>query len=283
MIEEVFVQANGLRFRALAAGPAGGEPILMLHGFPEGAGSWAAQLAGLADLGHRAVAVDLRGFGGTDAPAAEADYAIENLVADVAGLVPALGWSSAHLAGHDWGALLGWVFVSQHPELVRSWTALSAGHPAALAEAVFTDPDQAARSAYIGLFRERGRAEALLAADGHRRLREILGSGPRPDAMPADVVDGLVAGFARPGRLTAALNYYRAALPGLVPAMRPVTTSTVLAWGDQDPALGRAAAEATAAHVEGPYQLEVLEGAGHWLQAERPEAVTQILAAHCAG
>jgi pimeloyl-ACP methyl ester carboxylesterase len=90
--------------------------------------------------------------------------------------------------------------------------------------------------------------------------------------------------LSRPGRLTAALNYYRANLGRGhswedVTEIGPITMPTTLLWGDQDPALGRTAVEATGNHVKGPYRLEVLEGAGHWLQFERPTEVSLALAA----
>jgi pimeloyl-ACP methyl ester carboxylesterase len=255
--------------------------VLLLHGFPEGAESWTHQLGALGAEGFRAVAPDLRGYGGTDAPPAEADYAIEHLVADLRELIPALGWESAHVAGHDWGALIGWPFVSQHPDRVRTWSALSVGHPVALAQAVAADPDQQQRSAYIQLFRERGKAEEILSHDGFARLRAIYRSQPNPGAIPAEVIETFVGSLERPGRLTAALNYYRAALPKIAHVMRPVTMPVQLMWGDQDPALGRTGAETTAQLVDGPYDFEVLEGAGHWLQFERPAEVSDLLIAHC--
>src|SRR5919109_892339 len=145
MTEELWLDANGLRFRALAAGPAAGPPVLLLHGFPEGAESWLPQLEALAGAGYRAVAPDLRGYGGTDCPEGEDAYALGELVADVRGLVEGIG-APVHLTGHDWGSLIGWVFVSQHPELVRSWAALSVGHPVAAARAATEDEDQRRRS-----------------------------------------------------------------------------------------------------------------------------------------
>ncbi len=251
MIEEHFVGANGLRFRCLTAGPRGGELVLMLHGFPEGAESWTSQLTALAEAGLRACAPDLRGYGGTDCPGDPAEYTMAALVEDVHSLIAALGAERAHLAGHDWGGLLGWVLVSQHPDRVLSWCALSVGHPAALAQARQEDEDQRRRSAYIGLFRRAGRAEEVLAADGFRRLREMYRLGPNPDAIPAEVIERYVQGFSRPGRLTAALNYYRTALPALAGASGEVTAPTLLLWGDRDPALGRLGVELTPRFVMG--------------------------------
>jgi pimeloyl-ACP methyl ester carboxylesterase len=277
-MEELRLRANDLSFRCLAAGPPGGPLALLLHGFPEGAESWRLQLEALAAEGLRAVAPDLRGYGGTDCPDGEDAYRIGELVADVAGLIESLGAERCHLAGQDWGALVGWAFVDRHPEIVQSWSALSVGHPAALAQALERDEDQRARSSYIELFRSRGKAEEVLEADDHARLRRMYRFGPDPDAVPADVADSYVRGFARPGRLTAALNYYRVNLgPDAPLSVSRVATATQLIWGDRDPALGRTGAELTAEFVTGDYRLAVLEGAGHWLQFERPSEVLRLL------
>jgi pimeloyl-ACP methyl ester carboxylesterase len=278
-MEDLRLKANGLQFRCLAAGPERGPLALLLHGFPEGAESWAFQLEALAAHGLRVVAPDLRGYGGTDCPSGEDAYRMSELVRDVAALVEALGASICHLAGHDWGALVGWAVTSGHPELVATWSALSVGHPAALSQAMREDQDQRRRSSYIGLFRERGKAEGTLQADGYRRLRDMYRMGPAAEAIPAEVVDSYVRSFSRPGRLTAALNYYRVNLRREAPALAEgaLATPTQLIWGDQDPAVGPTSAELTARFVSGDYRLAVLEGAGHWLQFERPEEVSRLL------
>jgi len=280
MPEELAVRANGLRFRALAEGPADGIPVLLLHGFPEGAESWGLQLSGLAAAGFRAVAPDLRGYGGTDAPEGEAAYHAQVLLDDVRGLLDALQWERAHLAGHDWGALVGWGFAANHPGRLLTWTALSVGHPLAFYRAGAEDQDQQERSLYIRLFREAGKAERVLAEDDYRRLRAMYRSGPQPGAVPDSVVDHYVEGFARPGRLTAALNYYRVALTELPKITGPVKVPSLLIWGDQDPAVGRRGTEATADLVEARYRLLELTGAGHWLQFERPREVAQAMLGH---
>ncbi|HKC18952.1 MAG TPA: alpha/beta hydrolase [Candidatus Dormibacteraeota bacterium] len=271
------VQANGLRFRTLVDGPPGGELVLMLHGFPEGAESWSKQLDALANAGALAVAPDTRGYGLTDMPPKVEDYAIDNLVADVAALIKAFGRDSAHVAGHDWGAIVAWNFASAHPEMTKSLTVLSVGHPAAALEAARVDDEQRKASEYIGLFVIEGKAEEVLARDDFRWGRQIFG-----DAVPRATTEHFIHSIRRPGRLTAALNYYRA---NFVPPREwanraagiTVSAPTVLLWGDHDPFLRRLQAEKTADRVQGDFRLEVLEDAGHWLQFERPEEVSRAL------
>jgi pimeloyl-ACP methyl ester carboxylesterase len=290
------VRANGLRFRTMVDGPADGEMFILLHGFPEGAESWAKQVDALAKASCLAVAPDLRGYGLSDAPEGVEKYAIGHLVEDVAGIIKAFGRSDAHVAGHDWGAIVAWFFAARHPEMTKTLTALSVAHPNALAEASAVDEDQQERSRYVELFLQEGKAERILADEDYRRLRAMfhptkssISPGPRefarpnPDVVPLSVVEHFTRSLSRPGRLTAALNYYRANLGAGGGAWAALTQElkiaapTVLLWGDQDPALGRRAVEATARRVDGPYRLEVLEGAGHWLQFERPVEVSRSL------
>jgi pimeloyl-ACP methyl ester carboxylesterase len=279
-MEELRLEANGLSFRCLAAGPDSAPLVLLLHGFPEGAEAWGPQLVALAGAGWRAVAPDLRGYGDSDCPEGEEAYRMSELMADVEALMGALGAARCHLAGHDWGALIGWSLASRRPDLIRSWSALSVGHPTAFLGAMRDDEDQRQRSRYIGLFRQPGKAEEVLQADNYARLRAMYRLGADPgDAIPGDLVHRYVAGFSRPGRLTAALNYYRANLSEQAPPLADgrLDLPSQLIWGDQDPAVGRLGTDRTAAFVAADYRLTVLPGAGHWLQLERPREVSSLL------
>jgi pimeloyl-ACP methyl ester carboxylesterase len=262
----------------MAEGPSTGDLIVLLHGFPEGAESWSRALNAVARAGGLAIAPDMRGYGLTDAPPNVEDYAMDRLVEDVSQLIRAFGRTEAHVAGHDWGAMVAWFFAIAHPDMTRSLTALSVGHPAALAGAM-QDPDQQSRSRYIDLFMREGKAERVLEEDNLRRVRAMLGA-----SIPDAVVEHFARSLARPGRLTAGLNYYRANLSAAHhwTAMRTeatVAAPTTLLWGDADPALGRTQAQETARYVTGDFHLEVLEGAGHWLQFERPDEVARSLTA----
>lgn len=276
------VQANGLRFRTMVDGPADGELVMLLHGFPEGAESWSKQLGALANAGCLAVAPDMRGYGLSDAPERVEDYAIDHLVEDVAALIQAFGRQSAHIVGHDWGALVAWFSAARHPELTTTLSVLSVGHPAAFAAMRGEDEDQKARSSYIGLFLLEGKAEQLLSENDWARLRSSFSTGLNPDAVPRGTADHFMKSLSRPGRLTAALNYYRAnmsrgdAWASLARDVR-VTAPAQLLWGADDPYLGRRQAEETGRFMTGDYRLEVLEGAGHWLQFERSDEVSRSL------
>ena len=270
------VQANGIRFRVLVDGPPEGELVIMLHGFPEGADSWGKQINALARAGALAIAPDLRGFGLTDLAPKVEDYAIDTLIEDVASLIRAFGRDSAHVAGHDWGSVVAWNFASAHAEMTKSLTALSVGHPAAALEAR-ADQDQRKASEYIGLFLIEGKAEEVLARDDYRWARDVFG-----EALPRSATEHYIESIRRPGRLTAGLNYYRANFShprewAQRALQLKISAPTVLLWGDQDPFLRRTQAEKTASHMLGEYRLQVLEGAGHWLQFERPDEVSAAL------
>lgn len=203
------------------------------------------------------------------------------LLDDIEGLIDALCAEQVDLAGHDWGALIGWPFTSQRQSRVRTWSALSVGHPHALTELIMGgDDDQRRRSSYIVLFNEPGKAEEVLLEDGGGRIRAMY-----QGAFPREVEDRFISGLLRPARLTAALNYYRAnlnaeRLRSYDSTPKAITAPTLLIWGTDDIALGRRQAELTERHVGGPYQFAPLEGAGHWLQHERAGDVSELIVRH---
>ena len=113
-----FLEAHGLRFHVTEQGQ--GPLVLLCHGFPETSHVWRHQLPALARAGYRAVAPDLRGYGRSDRPDAVAAYAMRELVADLLGLVEALGESQAVVVGGDWGAAVAWQAARMHPERFRA-------------------------------------------------------------------------------------------------------------------------------------------------------------------
>ena len=283
-VDVLEIPAGPHTFTAHAAGPTDGRLVLFLHGFPQSSFQWRHQMAAVAAAGHRAVAVDQRGYSPGARPEGVEHYAIEHLVADVLAVADELGAHQLDLVGHDWGGAVAWLVATRYPQRLRTLTSVSMPHPAAFAAALAGgDAEQAGKSSYIGLVRSMGDAEALLLAGDGAGLRNVFAAAGHPDP---DGTGEYVRVLQQPGALTAALNWYRAVpvedAAARVQELGPVSVPTLYVWGDADVALGRTAAEATAEHVEGPYRFEVLAGVGHWIPEEVPDRLNELLLDHLA-
>ena len=271
------IQANGLTFHAREAGPSDGEPVLLLHGFPETSHMWIPLLERLAAEGYHAVAPDQRGYSPAARPEGIEHYTYAALASDVGAIADALGWQRFHLVGHDWGAGAGWAAVACFPERIVSWSALSVPHVAAFGAAIRDDPDQQQRSQYVTFFQQPGVAEAALSANDFAGLKNVWSASS--DEEKAEYL----ALFSQPGALTAALNWYRGSR-GIDPTdpevtFGPVSTPTLLIWGNQDTAIGRTGVENAARLMTGPYSFIELDN-GHWLMQEAPDRVIAEVLGH---
>ena len=186
------------------------------------------------------------------------------------------GLDSAHVVGHDWGGIVAWGLAAWHPDRVRTLTAVSVPHPAAMTKA-WVSSDQLLRSYYMGLFQLPFLPERLILANDARPLRSLLRRGGLPD----DAVDRYVLRMQEPGALTAALGWYRA-LPwsarDSVGTIRGVPTLHV--WSTDDAFLGRAGTELTEQFCDTPYRLEVLEGVSHWVPELASDRLAELVTAH---
>ena len=270
------VKVRGLTFDVRTGGSPDGPLVLLLHGFPAGARSYAAVMHAMRGDGLFLVAPDQRGYSPGARPPAVADYTIEKLAQDVLDLADALGHPRLHLVGHDWGASVAWYLAAYHPERVRSLVAVSVPHLAAYGQALREDPDQRARAAYLKLLRS-DKAERVLLDDDARRLRAFYGEG-----MPEADRAAYLANFAEPGALTAALAWYRAMRSDLG-KLPPVRVPTTYLWSTADAALGRFGAERCAAHVQADYRFVELEGVSHWIPEEAPAALAEAIRQRIAG
>jgi pimeloyl-ACP methyl ester carboxylesterase len=272
---------DGLRFDVLDAGPPdAAETVVLLHGFPQSAASWAGVSGRLAEAGLRVLAFDQRGYSPAARPGDKAAYRMEELVADVLALADAAGLDRFHVVGHDWGGGVAWALGADPAAAPRlaSLTVLSMPHPRAFAKALWRN-GQALRSAYVVLFRTPVVAERLLLAGGGLPLRR----GLRRSGLDAASARAYAERMAQPGALTAALNWYRAARNPTSYGPVDPAVPTLYVWSTGDTALGRAAAEGTAQFVPGPYRFEVLDGLSHWLPEQAPDAIAALIAAHVKG
>jgi pimeloyl-ACP methyl ester carboxylesterase len=245
-----------------------GQPVLLLHGFPQSAACWDRVWPALVEAGYRITIPDQRGYSPGLRPSRRSDYRLEALVEDVVGLID----TPTHVVGHDWGAVVGWALAMRRPELLRSLTAISVPHPGAMAKALVTSR-QALDSWYVLAFQLPLLPERLLLARDGAALRKLL----RRTGLDAASTEDYVTRMQEPGALTAAVNWYRG-LPFSRDPVRPVAVPTLYVWGERDFALNRKGAETTVDHVTGPYEFVPLAGAGHWIpERHAPELLDPLL------
>jgi pimeloyl-ACP methyl ester carboxylesterase len=307
---ERLVDTNGVRLRVTEAGERGAPVVVLAHGFPELAYSWRHQIPVLADAGYHVLAPDQRGYGGSSRPEAIEAYTIHELVADIVGLLDDVGADRAAWIGHDWGAPVVWHAPLLHPDRVAAVAGLSVpplpranSAPTKTWRKIFGD-----NFFYILYFQEPGLADAELNGDPARTIRRMIGGLeqpddddaalrmvapgpegfidrlPEPDGLPGwisqDEIDHYIAEFTRTG-FTGGLNWYRnfdrnwELTPDLDGAK--ISVPALFMAGTADPVGSFTRTDRVGEVIAGPYRQVMIDGAGHWLQQERPDEVNAHL------
>jgi len=278
-VDEIRVRANGMDVSCLAAGD--GPLVLCLHGFPDSARSWQGVVVALADAGYRAVAPSMRGYAPTG-PSPDGCYQTADLARDANALHEALGGGPAMVVGHDWGAPAAYGAAILEPERWRAVVGMAVPPWGAMGRALLGNLDQVQRSWYMFLF-QHPLAEHLVSSGDFAFIERLWRQwSPGFDAGPA--VDDAKDALRGDGCLAAALGYYRAALGGThrdpgradeqqrVGSDAPVQPLRYL-HGADDGCIGADVARDAAAHAPSNADVQILDGAGHFLQLERPDAV----------
>ena len=263
------IQGDGVELAVVDEGE--GRPVLLLHGFPDSSALWRHQVPALVGAGMRVLAPDLRGFGESERPAEVADYRIGRSVADMVAVLDSAGIDRVSVVGHDWGAGVAWALAASVPDRVERLVAMSVGHPNRHRERTMESRE---KSWYTLLFQFEGVAEELLVRDDWALFREwTRGEGDTERAVEA---------LARPGALTAGLNWYRASMhPRSELAQRdpfPSVRMPVLGmWSTGDHYLLEHNMRHSEAWVDGEWRYERIEDASHWMQLDQPERVNELL------
>ena len=285
--EIIRVAANGIDFEVATMG-TGDRLALCLHGFPEHAYSWRHQMPMLAKLGYRVWAPNLRGYGNTDSPQEVSAYKTRTLVEDVAALIKVANAKETLLMAHDWGGALAWSLAMQQPQFIDRLIILNLPHPACFAREL-QRVEQLMKSWYIFFFQLPWLPEFMLGRRHARATSGIIrGSSRNPARFPDEALEVYRANAARPGGLTAMLNWYRAPFrgkgfrrlhEGTIPTIH---TPTLFLWGDADAALSLRTTEGTGKYVS-DLTFRVFPGVSHWIQQEAPDEVNAMIEAWLAG
>lgn len=255
-------------------GPIDGEPVLLLHGFPERASCWRLVAPLLHEEGYRTIAVDQRGYAPGARPRRRRDYRVSLLAADAVAVIDAVVGErgSVHVVGHDWGAIVAWALGQHHADRVRTLTAVSVPHPGAFLASMVRS-SQLLKSWYMLAFQLPVLPELLLG-----RIRSAADSQLASAGMTREDVERVRTEILDYGALPGALGWYRALPlnpPGLMRAR--VGVPTTLVWSDEDIALGRWGAEHTVRWVDGPYRFVELRGVSHWIPTQAPAPLVEAI------
>lgn len=302
------LQVNGIELSVHIAGPEQGQPVWLLHGFPECWYSWRHQIAALADAGYRVFAPEMRGYGRSSAPEAIEDYDILTLCGDIQAAMDHFGQQRVAMVGHDWGAILAWHIALLEPERVSVVSGMSVpygGRPKQPAihgmRERFKD-----KFLYILYFQEPGVAEAELEEDLERTMRIMMHGRPKngnglimdapadskwldqytdPQKLPRwcspEAFDVYVETYARNG-FRGPINWYRnfernweltAHLAG-----KQVEQPAQFIIGEKDPvAVLEGYTIKKMPEVVPNVEQHVIPSSGHWVQSDQPEPVNRLL------
>jgi pimeloyl-ACP methyl ester carboxylesterase len=270
-----YINTNGLQLHYVTQGE--GPLMLMLHGFPEFWYSWRHQIPVFAQ-NYQVVALDLRGYNDSDKPEAQSAYVMSEFLQDVVGVIQGLGYTTCTLVAHDWGGVIAWNFAYAYPEMVENLIILNLPHPAKLTEGLRT-PQQLLRSAYMFWFQIPNWPELQLRKDNYVAIGAIFsGTAFNKNAFTELDINAYQDAAAKPGALTAMLNYYRNIFPQILFGKNwdILSVPTLIIWGEQDTALGKELTYGTEAYVKN-LQIKYVTNSGHWVQQEQPETVTQYM------
>ena len=266
--ESGYFDVGDVRLHAVTAGPEDGPLVVLLHGFPEFWYGWAEHVRGFADAGYRVAVPDQRGYNRSDKPPDVAAYRPPELAGDLVGLIDALGHSSAHVVGHDWGAMVAWWTALAHPDRVDRLVPANVPHPTVFRRTLKRSWEQRLRSWYAAFFQLPRVPERLARAGNWRLVVESMRRTSRPGTFSAADFERYRAAWSRPDAYRSMLNWYRATVRYRdEPPRERVTVPTLVVWGARDRFLARSMARESAEACDNG-RLALFPDATHWVHHE---------------
>lgn len=271
------VQTNGIALHVAQAGNRDDPLVILLHGFPEFWYEWRKQIPTIADAGYWVWAPDQRGYNLSDKPKAIAAYNLDELAADILGLIEAAGRDRCILVGHDWGGAVAWWLANKHPDKLEKLIVLNIPHHRVFAKTLRTSRRQKLRSWYMVFFQIPYLPEFMLSVGKHWLLKRALRAS-NPGAYSDAELQQYHEAWSQPGAVKSMLNWYRAMfrVPPRPPEDPRIKMPTLLLWGKGDTALGWEMAQPSIDLCD-QGKLVFFEDATHWIAAEEPERVNALI------
>ena len=277
-MEHQQITANGINLHVVQYGPSTGRFVILLHGFPEFWYGWRRQIPYLGDAGYRVWAPDQRGYNLSDKPDGIAAYTLDELGADVIGLMDAAGQETAFVVGHDWGAAIAWWVALKYPERLSRMVIINVPHGAVLTKHLRRNLAQMRKSWYMFFFQLPHLPETLIRLRNWYIFAHVLKTTSRPGVFTNNDLNLYRQAWAQPKALTSMLNWYRAVMqkPPKPPDNLRVTVPTLMIWGAKDRFLGRELAQPSIDLCDDG-RLVFLEEATHWVQHEEAQRVNELV------
>ena len=278
IITHQMIQANGVKLHVALAGPEKGQPVLLLHGFPECWYGWSNQIDCLVDAGYRLIIPDQRGYNLSDSPSGVDNYRIEVLARDQLFLIDHLGYAKVHVVGHDWGAMVAWWLGMFHAERLVRLVVMNVPHPEVMRRFLYRDIRQLMRSWYVFMFQLPWLPELIFSSRGGSLALNYLLWTAKDGTFSSKSLEVYQESWQRQNIPTGMLNWYRAAMrkQPSIPRNDKVSVPTMIIWGMKDVALRhQMATESRKKCVDG--KLEMLPQATHWVHHDEADKVNQML------
>lgn len=272
------ISTNGIQLHVVSDGPSSGPLAILLHGFPEFWYGWRHQIPFLAAAGYNVWVPDQRGYNLSDKPNGIAAYNLDELAADVIGLINAAGHETAVIVGHDWGAAVAWWVAAKYPERVARMVVINVPHPFVLKEQLRNNFAQLQKSWYIFFFQLPWVPEVLAQLNNWSIFAQSLKASSRQGIFTEEDVDIYRQAWSQPNAYTSMLNWYRAFVQkSLTPLMDPrINAPTLLIWGVRDQFLGRVMAQPSIDLCDDG-RLVFIEEATHWVHHEESDRVNALI------
>ncbi len=270
-IEEKYIKINGITLHTIITGS--GEPLILLHGFPDFWYGWKNIILGLKDK-FQLIVPDMRGYNLSDKPDGIENYKLDILIEDIKGLSEKLGFTEFNLAGHDWGGMVSWALAEKYPEILKKLIILNAPHPKIFRKLITKDNDQKKASGYIVRFLKEG--ESFLFENNFQALQlSVFGTAKNKKAFSEFDKEKYIEAWSQPGALTGGVNYYKAnrsyeEWSGII------NVQTLVIFGMKDIFVLPKVLEGLEDFIK-DLKIVRIENASHWVMHDDPELVNSSI------
>lgn len=262
-IEEKYIETNGIKLHTIIIGQ--GEPLLLLHGFPDFWYGWKNVIPGLMN-NYKLIIPDLRGYNLSDKPLGVENYTMDILVKDIKGLIEYFA-DDVYLVGHDWGGAVVWVFTEKHPNMVKKLGIINAPHMKIFQEQLRNNKKQQKASYYIFEFLKPN-GEQLALMDDFKWLKwAVFSGGKLSDIDKQKYIDA----WSKPNAVISGVNYYKANV-SFKDWSGIIKVPTLVIHGMKDVAVLPGILDGLSEYVK-DLTIVRAEKSSHWVMHDEPDLV----------